>query len=205
MGIHTISSLYLLIKKSVQMNAPILLTPSNSIQDNDYMVNLVGITVNELASIYGSDYDVMWHWDGTRRVLYYSDKRTSCMFEIHEISESLSLNGSERIERLEYPIERRGGLGPITKELDAHMEYQDIQNVLNLELTWDELGYYLDYDYNDVINFDDIYYVKDVIITSKDKRIYIELMDQETLENVVTKIHDHNKTINNIKVKKRRK
>lgn len=62
-----------------------------------------------------------------------------------------------------------------------------------------------DYDYNDVINFDDIYYVKDVIITSKDKRIYIELMDQETLENVVTKIHDHNKTINNIKVKKRRK
>lgn len=32
------------------------------------------------------------------------------------------------------------------------MEYQDIQNVLNLELTWDELGYYLDYDYNDDIN-----------------------------------------------------
>lgn len=135
----------------ITLNAPILLTPSNSIQDNEYMVNLVGITVNELASIYGSDYDVMWHWDGTRRVLYYSDKRTSCMFEIHEISESLSLNGSERIERLEYPIERRGGLGPITKELDAHMEYQDIQNVLNLELTWDELGYYLAYDYNDDI------------------------------------------------------
>ena len=144
----------------ITLNAPILLTPSNSIQDNEYMVNLVGITVNELASIYGSDYDVMWHWDGTRRVLYYSDKRTSCMFEIHEISESLSLNGSERIERLEYPIERRGGLGPITKELDAHMEYQDIQNVLNLELTWDELGYYLDYDYNDDINITFFYDTK---------------------------------------------
>lgn len=143
-----------------------------------YMVDLVGVSTNDIIKQFGKDYQSDYYWDGWDGYLYYPAGTPPYNFIFSAYSGKIK--GTEIIKRLEYSIKRVGASAPVFKGIDAHMDFATLSKNLDTNLKEGDIEgtYCLFYQYADK----DIYfeYMNYPSSTSLPDYVYVNYIPERT-------------------------